>query len=50
MGGTVTISSPVTVNNPVTNDVLTATAVSAAPGNNCPAGSADPRCTAITAC
>jgi large repetitive protein len=32
----------------VTNDVLTATAVSAAPGNNCPAGSTDPRCTAVT--
>ena len=48
VGGTVTITSPVTVDNPVTNDVLTATAVSAAPGNNCPAGSTDPRCTAVT--
>ena len=48
IGGTVTITSPVRVNNPVTSDVLTATAVSAAPGNNCPAGTADPRCTPAT--
>ena len=51
VGGTVTITSPVTVNNPVTGNVLTATAVSAAPGNNCPARAAptpaappSPRC------
>ena len=46
---TVTITSTVTVNNPDTGDhILTATAVSAAPGNNCPAGSTDPRCTPVT--
>ena len=48
VGGTVTITSPVTVNNHVTGNVLTATAVSAAPGNNCQAGSTDPRCTPVT--
>jgi uncharacterized repeat protein (TIGR01451 family) len=48
IGGTVTITSPVTVDNPVTSDTLTATAVSAAPGNNCQAGSTDPRCTPVT--
>ncbi len=36
------------MNNPVTSDVLTATAVSTAPGNNCPAGSPDARCTPVT--
>ena len=48
IGGTVTITSPVRVNNPVTSTTLTATAVSTAPGNNCPAGSTDTRCTPIT--
>ena len=49
VGATVTITSTVTVNNPDTgNHVLTATAVSAAPGNNCPAGGTDPRCTPVT--
>ena len=48
VGGTVTITSPVTVDNPVTSHVLTATAVSAAPGNNCPDGSTDSRCTPVT--
>ena len=49
VGATVTITSTATVNNPDTGDhILTATAVSAAPGNNCPAGGTDPRCTAIT--
>ena len=49
VGATVTITSTATVNNPDTgNHILTATAVSAAPGNNCPAGSADSRCTPVT--
>ena len=48
IGGTVTITSPVRVDNPVTSTTLTATAVSTAPGSNCPAGSTDPRCTPIT--
>jgi choice-of-anchor A domain-containing protein/uncharacterized repeat protein (TIGR01451 family) len=48
IGGTVTITSPVTVDNPATSHTLTATAVSTAPGNNCPPGGADPRCTPIT--
>ena len=44
VGETVTITGSVTVNNPDTGDqVMTATAVSAAPGNNCPAGGTDPR-------
>jgi uncharacterized repeat protein (TIGR01451 family) len=48
-GGTVTITSSATVNNPDTGDhILTATAVSAAPGNNCPAGGTDPACTPVT--
>ena len=49
VGATVTITSSATVNNPDTgNHILTATAVSAAPGNNCPAGGTDPRCTPVT--
>jgi uncharacterized repeat protein (TIGR01451 family) len=49
VGGTVTITSTVIVNNPDTGDhILTATAVSAAPGSNCPAGGTDPRCTPVT--
>ena len=49
VGATVTITSTATVNNPDTgNHILTATAVSAAPGNNCPAGGTDPRCTPVT--
>ncbi len=32
----------------MTSDVLTATAVSTAPGNNCPPGGTDPRCTPVT--
>ena len=48
-GQTVTITSTATVNNPDTGDhVLTATAVSAAPGNNCPADGTDPACTPVT--
>ena len=41
IGGIVTIISPVRVKNPVTSTTLTATAVSTAPGNNCPPGSTD---------
>ena len=49
VGQTVTITSTATVNNPDTGDhILTATAVSAAPGNNCPAGGTDPACTPVT--
>ena len=39
VGATVTITCTVTVNNPDTgNHIMTATAVSAAPGSNCPRG------------
>jgi large repetitive protein len=49
VGGTVTITSTVTVNNPDTGDhIMTGNAVSTAPGNNCPSGSADPACTPVT--
>ena len=49
VGGTVTITSTITVDNPDTGDhILTGTAVTAAPGSNCPAGSADPACTSVT--
>jgi large repetitive protein len=49
VGGTVTITSTVTVNNPDTGDhTMTGTAVTTAPGSNCPAGSTDPACTAVT--
>src|SRR5439155_23329112 len=49
VGATVTITSAVKVNDPDTGDhVLTATAVSDAPGSNCPLGSTDPRCTPVT--
>ena len=44
-GGTVTITGTVTVNNPDTgNHLMTQVTTSAAPGNNCPAGT-DPPCT-----
>ena len=47
VGGTVTVTGTVTVNNPDTgNKVMTSTLSTAAAGSNCPAGSADPRCTA----
>lgn len=50
VGGVVTIDGTVTVKNPDTgNLLLTDTLVSAAPGNNCPAGGTDPRCTATAA-
>ena len=46
VGGTVTVTASATVNNPDTGDHhLTATAISAAPGSNCPAGGTDPACT-----
>jgi large repetitive protein len=49
VGGTVTITFTVTVNNPDTGDqIMTGTAVTTAPGSNCPADSADPACTAVT--
>ncbi len=47
VGGTVTVTGTVTINNPDNgNKVLTAPLTSTAPGNNCPAGSPDPRCNA----
>ena len=44
-GATVTVTFSVTVNNPDTaaNMTFTETTDSATPGNNCPAGSSDPR-------
>jgi large repetitive protein len=46
VGGSVTVTGTVTVSNPDPgNKVMTGTLVSAAPGSNCPAGSADPQCT-----
>ncbi|MET8146682.1 hypothetical protein ABZU32_40810, partial [Sphaerisporangium sp. NPDC005288] len=49
VGGVVTVTGTLTVKNPDTGDkVLTGTLVSAAPGNNCPSGGSDPRCTART--
>ncbi|MER5619667.1 putative Ig domain-containing protein [Streptosporangium sp. NPDC002544] len=48
VGGTVTVTGTLTVKNPPTGDkIVTGTLVSAAPGNNCPAGGSDPRCTAL---
>ena len=45
-GASATVTYSVTVNNPDTGDmILTNTVVSASPGNNCPAGGTDPRCT-----
>jgi uncharacterized repeat protein (TIGR01451 family) len=45
-GDTATITFSVTVNSPDTdNHILTSTVTSTAAGNNCPAGSTDPRCT-----
>ena len=49
VGGTVVLSGSLVVKNPPTgNKNLTTTLVSTAPGSNCPAGGADPRCTAHT--
>ncbi|MEV5968235.1 putative Ig domain-containing protein [Kribbella sp. NPDC051952] len=48
VGGTVNIAGTLTVANPdLGNHLMTATTVSAAPGNNCPTGGADPACTPI---
>ena len=45
VGAVATITFSVTVNNPDTGDhILASTVTSAAAGNNCTAGSADPRC------
>src|SRR6202030_4315671 len=45
-GASATITYSVTVNNPDTgNQSLTGTLISATPGNNCPAGGGDARCT-----
>jgi large repetitive protein len=45
-GASATVTYSVTVNDPDTgNRTLTNTVVSATPGNNCPAGGTDPRCT-----
>ncbi len=47
VGGVVTITGSLTVRNPDPgNKVITGTLVSSAPGNNCPSGGTDPRCTA----
>ena len=47
VGATITITGTLTVQNPDTGDrVLTGTLTSTAPGNNCPVGTADSRCTA----
>ena len=47
-GATATITFSVTVSNPDTGDHLLAmTLTSAAAGNNCPAGSTDPRCAVV---
>ncbi len=47
VGATITITGTLTVQNPDNGDrVLTGTLVSTAPGNNCPSGGTDPRCTA----
>ncbi len=47
VGGTVSVTGTVTVSNPDTgNKLMTAALTSTVPGNNCPTGSADPRCTA----
>ena len=47
MGGTVTVTGTVTVDNPDTgNKVMTSTLTTSAAGSNCPSGGTDPRCTA----
>src|SRR4029077_9384619 len=47
VGGTVTVTGTVTINNPDNgNKVMTSTLTTAAAGSNCPAGGTDPRCTA----
>ncbi len=47
VGASATVTFSVTVNNPDTgNKILASTITSVTPGSNCPAGSADPSCTA----
>ncbi|MEU4829853.1 putative Ig domain-containing protein [Streptosporangium sp. NPDC023615] len=47
VGGVVTVTGTLMLKNPPTGDrTVTGTLVSAAPGNNCPSGGTDPRCTA----
>ncbi len=47
VGGTVTVTGTLTVQDPDPgNKLITGTLVSTAPGNNCAAGTTDPRCTA----
>ncbi|GLZ39298.1 putative Ig domain-containing protein [Actinokineospora sp. NBRC 105648] len=47
VGGTVSVTGTLTVKNPDTgNKLLTGTMNSTAPGNNCPTGTTDTRCTA----
>ncbi|CCH33272.1 GEVED domain-containing protein [Actinosynnema sp. NPDC047251] len=49
VGGTATVTYTVTVNNPVAGDFLLGNAVtSTTPGNNCPSGSTDPKCSTST--
>ncbi|MEV0675655.1 GEVED domain-containing protein [Actinosynnema sp. NPDC050436] len=49
VGATATVVYKVTVKNPVTGDFRLANVItSTTPGTNCPAGSADPRCTTST--
>ncbi len=49
VGGVVTVVGTLTIENPDPgNKILTGTLVSAAPGNNCPSGGTDPRCTATS--
>jgi uncharacterized repeat protein (TIGR01451 family) len=48
VGGTVTVTGTLTVHNPdLGNRLVTGTLISAAPGNTCPAGGTDARCTAL---
>ncbi|WP_326819912.1 DUF7927 domain-containing protein [Streptosporangium sp. NBC_01756] len=47
VGGVITVTGTLTVKNPDPGDkIITGTLVSTAPGNNCPSGGSDPRCTA----
>ncbi|MCW2495751.1 putative Ig domain-containing protein [Jatrophihabitans sp.] len=49
VGAVVTVTGTLTVQNPdLGNKAITGTLVSAAPGNNCPSGGSDSRCTALT--
>ncbi|MCU1478680.1 MAG: hypothetical protein JWQ64_3373, partial [Subtercola sp.] len=49
VGGSVTVTGTLRVADPDTgNKSITGTVQSIAPGNNCPAGGADPQCTSLT--